>query len=125
MDILIIEFRIEELEHEILRTQDKIDGLEKRKTEIKGAIAELWKWLDTVKDAQGYGQVTFDGKSKVLKLPTLGSPEAIKDAIENRDKAVDGEDEELVKEIRANKARERSKRAIEILDGKSPDGLSE
>jgi prefoldin subunit 5 len=125
MDVLIIEFRIEELEHEILRTQDKIDKLEKKKTEIKGAIAEMWKWHDTVKDAQGYGQITFDGKSKVLKLPELGSPEAIKNAIENRREAIDGEDEKLVQKIRTEKMRGRSQRAIDLMDGEGPDESGE
>ena len=50
----------------------------------------------------------------------FGTAEAIRDAIENRGLAVDGEDQELVKEIRTAKARERSKRAIKIMDGKSP-----
>ena len=117
----IIEFRIDELEHEILRVQDEIDKLEKRKIEIKGAIREMWKWHDTEKDATGYGQITFDGKSKVLKLPVLGSPEAISDAIRNRGTAIDGEDEDLVRKIRTEKMRDRSQRAIKIMDGKSPE----
>jgi len=120
MDPDIIEFRIQELEHEIKRTQDKIDRLEERKREIKGAIAEMWRWHDTVKEPQEYGRITFDGKKKILKLPTLGSPAAIKEEIENRELAIDGEDEELVRKIRTDKARQRSKRAIEVMDGNSP-----
>jgi len=99
----IIEFRIDELEHEILRAQGEIDRLEERKIEIKGAIREMWRWHDTVKDSTGYGQITFDGKSKVLKLPVLGSPEAISEAIKDRGKAIDGEDEELVRKVRTEK----------------------
>lgn len=117
----VIEFRIDELEHEVKRTQDKIDDLERRKVEIKGSIKEMWRWHDTVKEPQEYGQIAFDGKKKVLKLPTLGSPAAIRDAIENRELAIDGEDEELVRKIRTDKARLRSKRAIEVMDGNSPD----
>jgi len=103
------------------RTQDKIDRLEERKREIKGAIAEQWRWHDTVKDISGYGHLQFDGKSKVLKLPTLGSPAAIKEAIEDREKAIDGEDEAKVVEIRTDKARGRSQRFIDAMDGRSPD----
>ena len=116
----IIEFRIEELEHERLRLADEIDKMEERRREIRGAIKEMWKWHDTVKDAGGYGQMTFDGKSKVLKLPTLGSPEAIKDAIENRGTAIDGEDEELAGKVRMDKAQHESKKLINLMDGKSP-----
>jgi len=119
-DVDVIEFRIQELEYERARLQAKIDALEVRRTEIKGAIAEMWKWHDTVKGAQGYGKTTFDGESKVLKLPTLGSPAAVKAEIENRALAIDGEDEELVKKIRATKARGRSQRVLEIMDGNSP-----
>lgn len=119
-DVDIIEFRIQELEYVRARLQAEMDALEERRTELKGAIAEMWQWHDTAKDSQGYGKTTFDGKSKVLKLPTAGSPTAIKDEIENRALAIDGEDEELVKKIRATKGRERSKRAIEIMDGHSP-----
>ncbi len=119
-DVDIIEFRIQELEYVRARLQAEIDALEERRKETKGAIAEMWKWHDTLKDSQGYGKTTFDGKAKVLKLPTLGSPAAVKAEIENRALAIDGEDEELVKKIRAKKGRERSKRAIEIMDGKSP-----
>ena len=120
MDPDIIEFRIQELEHEIARTQDKIDRLEERKREIHGAKKEMWRWHDTMKDTQEYGRITFDGEKKVLKLPTLGSPAAIKDAVENRALAIDGEDEELVIKIRTDKARLRSKKAIERMDGESP-----
>ena len=116
----VIEWRIEELEHERIRLAKDIGKLETRRVEIRGAITEMWKWLDTVKGAEGYGNTTFDGKAKVLKLPVFGTAEAIRDAIENRGLAVDGEDQELVKEIRTAKARERSKRAIKIMDGKSP-----
>ena len=116
----IIEFRIEELEHERLRLADEIDKMEERRREIRGAITEMWKWHDTVKDAEGYGQTTFDGKSKVLKLPTLGSPEAIKDAIENRGTAIGGEDEELAGKVRMDKAQHESKKLINLMDGKSP-----
>ncbi len=121
MDPDTLEKRIQELEHEIIRTQDKIDRLEERKREIRGAIAEMWRWHETVKEPQEYGRITFDGKKKVLKLPTLGSPAAIKEEIENRDRAIDGEDEELVKKIRTDKARQRSKRAIEVMDGKNSE----
>ena len=120
MDADIIEFRIEELEHERKRLNEEIGKLEERRKEIRGGIAELWKWLDTVKDAQGYGQITFDGKSKVLKLPTLGSPAAIKDAIENRGTAIDGEDEKLAGEVRMDKAQHESAKLIHLMDGKSP-----
>ena len=116
----VIEWRIEELEHERLRLSKEIEKIETRRVEIRGGIAEMWKWLDTVKGAEGYGNTTFDGKAKVLKLPVFGTPAAIKEAIETRDTAIDGEDEELVKEIRTVKARERSQRAIDIMDGKSP-----
>jgi len=121
MDPDILEKRIQELEHEILRTQDKIDRLEERKREIQGAIKEMWRWHETVKEPQEYGRITFDGEKRVLKLPTLGSPAAIKEEIENRDRAIDGEDEELVTKIRTDKARQRSKRAIEVMDGKNRD----
>ena len=120
MDADIIEFRIEELEHERKRLNEEIEKLEERRKEIRGGIAELWKWLDTVKDAQGYGQTTFDGKSKVMKLPTLGSPEAIKDAIKNRGTAIDGEDEKLAGEVRMDKAQHESAKLIRLMDGKSP-----
>ena len=116
----IIEFRIEELEHERLRLADEIDKLDERRKEIRGAIKEMWKWHDSVKDAGGYGQTTFDGKSKIMKLTTLGSPEAIKDAIENRGTAIDGEDEELAGKIRMDKAQHESKKLINLMDGKSP-----
>ena len=115
-----LERRIEELEHERLRLAKEMENLETRRVEIRGAITEMWKWLDTVKDAEGYGQTTWDGKAKVLKLPEFGSPAAVREAIENRGLAIDGEDEELVKKIRGQKARERSKRAIHIMDGQSP-----
>ncbi len=121
-DIDIVEFRIGELQHEILRAQEEIDKLEKRKTEIKGAIAELWKWHETLKESTGYGQLQYDGTSKVLKLPVLGSPQAIKDAIEDRGRAIDGEDDEKVKEIRMDKMRSRSKRLIKLMDGRGPEG---
>jgi len=120
MEVEVIQLRIEELEHEILRAQTDIDKLEKRKIEIKGGIREMWRWLDTLKDSQGYGNVTFDGKAKVMKLPTLGSPEAIKDAIENRGTAIDGEDEELAFDVRMDRARHNSKWLIEQMDGESP-----
>ena len=120
MEVEVIQVRIEELEHEVLRAQDEIDKLEKRKIEIKGAVREMWRWLDTLKDAQGYGKITFDGKTKVMKLPTLGSPEAIKHAIENRGTAIDGEDEELAFEVRMDRARHNSKWLIEKMDGESP-----
>ncbi len=115
-----IEGRIEELEHERLRLSKKMEALETRRVEISGALTEMWKWLDTVKGSEGYGQTTWDGKVKVLKLPEFGSPTAIKEHIEKRGLAIDGEDEELVKKIRGQKARERSKRAIHIMDGQSP-----
>ncbi len=38
MEVEVIQVRIEELEHEVLRAQDEIDKLEKRKIEIKGAV---------------------------------------------------------------------------------------
>ena len=116
----IIEFRIDELEHERRRLNSEIDKLEERRKEIRGAIKEMWKWHESVKDAGGYGQITFDGKSKVLKLPTLGSPAAIKDAIDNRGTAIDGEDEELAGKVRMDKAQHESKKLINLMDGKSP-----
>ena len=121
MDSDTIEFRIEELEHERKRLQKEKDDLERRRVEIRGAISELWKWLDTVKDAQGYGRTSFDGKAKVMKLPTLGSPELIKDAIENRGTAIDGEDEQLASDVRMDRAQHDSKRLIKLMDGKSPN----
>ena len=121
MDSDVIEYRIEELEHERNRLQTEIDKLEERRKEIRGAITEMWKWHDTVKDAQGYGRTTFDGKSKVLKLPTLGSPELIKDAIEDRETAIDGEDKRLAGEIRLDRARHETKKLIRMMDGQSPE----
>lgn len=121
MDAEIIEFRIEELEHEIKRAQDEKDKLDKRITEIRGAIKEMWKWHDTVKDAQGYGQTTFDGKARVLKLPELGSAQAIKDAIENRGTAIEGEDEELAAKVRMDRAQHDSAKLIRLMDGKGAD----
>jgi hypothetical protein len=121
VDADIIEFRIEELEHERKRLADEMDKLEKRRIEIRGAITEMWKWHDTVKDAQGYGQTTFDGKSKVLKLPTLGSPTLIKEAIENRGTAIDGETEEEAGKVRMNRAQHDSAKLIRLMDGKGTD----
>ncbi len=72
-DVDIIEWRIHELEQERLKLQHEKDLLEVRRAEIKGAIAEMWRWHDTVKDAKGYGTTTFDGEARVLKLPTFGS----------------------------------------------------
>ena len=120
MDSDTIEFRIQELEHEIKRARDEKDKLDKRITEIRGAIAEMWRWHDTVKDAHGYGRTTFDGKVRVLKLPELGSPELIKDAIENRGTAIDGEDEELAAKVRMDRAQHESKRLLKLMDGVSP-----
>ena len=120
MDSDVIEFRIEELEHERKRLQKDMDDLERRRVEIRGAISELWKWHDTVKDAQGYGRTTFDGKAKITKLPTLGSPELIKDAIENRGTAIDGETEEEAGDIRMDRAQHDSAKLVRKMDGKSP-----
>jgi len=120
MDADIIETRIQELEHERKRLANEIDKLEERRTEIRGAIKEQWKWHDTVKDAQGYGQTTFDGKAKILKLPTLGSPELIQDAIENRGSAIDGEDKELAAKVRMDRAQHESSKLVRKMDGKSP-----
>lgn len=120
MDADIIETRIQELEHERKRLQKEMDDLERRRGEIRGAITELWKWLDTVKDAQGYGQTTFDGKAKVLKLPTLGSPELIKDAVENRGSAIDGEDKELAAKVRMDRAQHESNKLVRKMDKQSP-----
>jgi len=117
MDPDIIEFRIQELEHERVRLAQQMDKLEDRRREIKGAIAEMWKWFDTVKDAKGYGQTTWDGKAKVLKVPVFGSPDAIKQGIENRETAIDGEDHELVAKIRMDKARGQSRKLIKEMDG--------
>ncbi len=50
MEVEVIQVRIEELEHEVLRAQDEIDKLEKRKIEIKGAVREMWRWLDNLKN---------------------------------------------------------------------------
>ena len=121
MDADIIEFRIQELEHERLRLAKEMDILENRRKEIQGGINELWKWHETVKDAQGYGRTTFDGKAQVTKLPTLGSKELIRDAIENRGTAIDGEDEELASDVRMDRAQHDSKRLIRLMDKKSPD----
>ena len=120
MDADIIEFRIEELEHERKRLRAEMDKLQERRKEIRGAITELWKWHDTVKDAQGYGRTTFDGKAKITKLPTLGSLELIKDAIENRGTAIDGETEEEAGAIRMDRAQHDSDKLIRKMDGKSP-----
>lgn len=120
MDADIIETRIKELEHERKRLANEMDKLEERRKEIRGAITEMWKWHDTVKDAQGYGQTTFDGKAKILKLPTLGSPELIQDAIENRGSAIDGEDKELAAKVRMDRAQHESNKLARKMDGKSP-----
>jgi hypothetical protein len=125
VDADIIEFRIQELEHERLRLAEEMDKLEDRRKEIQGAITELWKWLDTVKDAQGYGQTTFDGKARVLKLPELGSAQAIKDAIENRGTAIEGEDEELAAKVRMDRAQHDSAKLIRLMDGKGADAGSD
>ena len=120
MDADIIEFRIQELEHERLRLAKEMDILEDRRKEIQGGITELWKWHETVKDAQGYGRTTFDGKAQVMKLPVLGSKELIKDAIENRGTAIDGEDKEKAEDVRMDRAQHDSKRLIRLMDKQSP-----
>ena len=129
MDSDIIEFRIQELEHEIKRIEKEMDKLEQRRVEVQGAVKEMWKWHETVKDSSGYGQTTFDGKSRVLKLPELGSKENIKDAIENRGTAQGGEDTKLVEDVRLDRAQYESQKLIRLMHGKGlnagPDQVQE
>ena len=129
MDSDIIEFRIQELEHEIKRIEKEMDKLEQRRVEVQGAVKEMWKWHETVKDSSGYGQTTFDGKSRILKVPELGSKENIKDAIENRGTAQGGEDTKLVEDVRLDRAQYESQKLIRLMDGKGlnagPDPIQE
>jgi hypothetical protein len=122
VDIGIIEERIEELEHYKKKVVEQIADLKREKDRIAGGIEEMWKWHAAQKSEGEFGTVTFDGKKKIHKLPTLGSAKAIQDALERREGgvAIEGEGPEEARARRVKKARSDSQLAVDVLDGESP-----
>ncbi len=116
MDLDVIEKRIQILERYKDQLDEKIAATKHERTEIEGAIKEMWRFHEKNLEVHEFGGISYDGQNKIYKLPKFGSPEAVEKGISERLDAQVAGDEEIARAARVDRAKHDAQKAVDKID---------